>query len=50
MSEFCIQVINPNTSPEMTHTIAMAARNVASSGQPSCQLSIARGGIYRGAF
>ncbi|WP_313510598.1 aspartate/glutamate racemase family protein, partial [Kosakonia sacchari] len=32
MSQFCIQVINPNTSPEMTDTIARAARSVASPG------------------
>ena len=28
MSTFCIQVINPNTSPEMTETIASAARRI----------------------
>jgi allantoin racemase len=32
MTQFCIQVINPNTSPEMTHTIASAARSVAAPG------------------
>ncbi|SUB73112.1 Uncharacterised protein [Pluralibacter gergoviae] len=29
MHEFCIQVINPNTSAAMTQTIADAARAVA---------------------
>ncbi|MGY5958351.1 Aspartate/glutamate racemase family protein [Kosakonia sp. BK9b] len=32
MNAFCIQVINPNTSPEMTRTIAQAARRVAATG------------------
>ncbi|WP_297197255.1 allantoin racemase [uncultured Pluralibacter sp.] len=32
MQEFCIQVINPNTSAAMTETIASAARAVASPG------------------
>ena len=32
MTEVCIQVINPNTSPEMTETIARAARKAAAPG------------------
>ncbi|WP_300005720.1 allantoin racemase [uncultured Cedecea sp.] len=32
MTEICIQVINPNTSPGMTETIARAARNAAAAG------------------
>ena len=32
MAEICIQVINPNTSPGMTATIARAARKVAAPG------------------
>ncbi|MCS3429847.1 allantoin racemase [Klebsiella sp. BIGb0407] len=32
MAEICIQVINPNTNPGMTETIARAARKVAAPG------------------
>lgn len=32
MSTICIQVINPNTDPDMTQTIAEAARAAASPG------------------